>query len=262
MTVILYAGSVFPGTGIRLRFEGNNFDPFPKTNLATFTSTPSGLIGYPIGGNYPQSVLATWTVDVPSEYIDLNIVSIGLEDCTNPDPCTCDALIVFEISSKGVLSVRERLCSTSSNNVIQNTASRFVLGFFTDAFTQSGGGTGFQLQYFPSTEPPSTPAPNFSMHTWTACIYLDDDIFGIMSTWFFTDVPCGSVIHENETAIAYKESVQYGENERCIWTVRVNGASNYRLQVTSYGVTNLRDGLSMTGFNRLNFPNASEEVHV
>jgi len=44
-------------------------------------------------------------------------------------------------------------------------------------------------------------------------------------------MPCGSLINDIETELHYKESVQYGGNERCVWILQVERASNYRVQV-------------------------------
>jgi len=153
--------------GFELLFYGYNKDDTNTTHLSTYSRTPSGLIGYPVGGAYPPSVVATWTIDATSvnstpPYLDINLQSVGLETCPNTDPCTCDTLIVYEISDKGLMSMRERYCSSTTNNVLSNAPGRFIVAFFSDATTQSGSGDGFQLQYLSAADPPVTPEPDTS----------------------------------------------------------------------------------------------------
>jgi len=256
--VVLYATGPNPGTGFSLRFNGTSVDRLNTTHLSSFSNIPSGIIGYPIGGNYPESVAATWNIEIPSgnstAYTNLDILSVGLEGCSNTDPCSCDALFIYEISNKGVLSTRARFCSDATNEIIENASSRLILAFYSDDSQQPGNATGFTLQYYESDVQPepssTTPQPEGGKYFIISCISnLLKGIEMYESLFLCIEIPCGSVITAIDTQITYKESVLYGQNERCVWTVRVPGASSYRVNVSTYGVTNLRDGLSISAFN-------------
>jgi len=169
VVLILYKFNTVLSSGFTLYFNGIIPDDQGTTHLSTYTRNPSGLIGYPVGGDsYSPSVVATWTIDTsPSlnatlSYLDINLQSINLESCPNTDPCSCDAFIVYELSYRGLLSIKERYCSSSTNQLITNTPGKFIIAFFSDAIKQPGNGDGFQLQYLSAVDPPPVPEPDNS----------------------------------------------------------------------------------------------------
>jgi len=80
----------------------------------------------------------------------------------------------------------------------------------------------------------------------------------------FLDIPCGTIIYNTETELSFKETVQYSPNERCVWILQTMRASNYRVQIFSYGITNPNDGLTLTGIQRVGnpTPGSNEEVQM
>jgi len=165
MTVVLFKTNTVRSNGFKFTFNGTTVDDSNTSHLATSSKIPSGLIGYPVGGSYSPSVVATWTVDISAVnstpgYLDIDLSSVGLQTCPNSDPCSCDALVIYEIGDKGVLSTKEKYCSSTTNSLISNNPGRFIVAFFSDAITQPGTGDGFQLQYTAASDPPVTPEPN------------------------------------------------------------------------------------------------------
>jgi len=166
MAVVLFKTNTVRSNGFTFTFNGTTVDDSNTSHLATYSKIPSGLIGYPVGGSYSPSVVATWTVDnsavnsTSPGYLDIDLSSVGLQTCPNSDPCSCDALVIYEIGDNGVLSTREKYCSSTTNSLISNNPGRFIIAFFSDAIVQPGTGDGFQLQYTSASDPPVTPEPN------------------------------------------------------------------------------------------------------
>jgi hypothetical protein len=106
-------------------------------------------------GQYETSLAATWVINTDTTQettrSDLNLETLNLQSCPNPDPCTCDALLIYQISEQGLLHETERFCRDSTNTYVYDLGSRFVLAFFTDFQTQSSDGSGFQAVYFPTS---------------------------------------------------------------------------------------------------------------
>jgi len=168
LSIVLFATNTLRSTGFSFTFFGASEDDSNISHLATHSKTPSGLIGYPVGGSYSPSVIATWTVDISAVnstpgYLDIDLSSVGLQTCPNSDPCSCDALVIYEIGDKGILSIREKYCSSTTNSLISHNPGRFIVAFFSDAILQPGTGDGFQLQYTAASDPPVTPQPDKSM---------------------------------------------------------------------------------------------------
>jgi hypothetical protein len=143
------------GGWFNLTWEGNTFDPLRTKHVASFSSASSGVIRYPAIGQYETSLAATWVINTDTTQettrSDLNLETLNLQSCSNPDPCTCDALLIYQISELGLLHETERFCRDSTNTYVYDLGSRFVLAFFTDFRTQSNDGSGFQAIYFPTT---------------------------------------------------------------------------------------------------------------
>jgi hypothetical protein len=143
------------GGWFNLTWEGNTFDPLRTKHVASFSSATSGVIRYPAIGQYETSLAATWVINTDTTQettrSDLNLETLNLQSCQNADPCTCDALIIFQISEQGLLYETERFCKDSTNTYVPDLGSRFVLAFFTDFQTQSSDGSGFQAIYFPTS---------------------------------------------------------------------------------------------------------------
>jgi hypothetical protein len=143
------------GGWFNLTWEGNTFDPLRTKHVASFSSASSGVIRYPAIGQYETSLAATWVINTDTTQettqSDLNLETLNLQSCQNPDPCTCDALLIYQISKQGMLHEIERFCGDSTNTYVYDLGSRFVLAFFTDFQTQSSGGSGFEAIYFPTS---------------------------------------------------------------------------------------------------------------
>jgi hypothetical protein len=154
--LVLYASETNNRGGwFNLTWEGNTFDPLRTKHVASFSSASSGVIRYPVIGQYETSLAATWVINTDTTQettrSDLNLETLNLQSCPNPDPCTCDALLIYQISEQGLLHEAERFCGDSKNTYVYDLGSRFVLAFFTDFQTQSSDGSGFQAIYFPTS---------------------------------------------------------------------------------------------------------------
>jgi hypothetical protein len=154
--LVLYASETNNRGGwFNLTWEGNNFDHLRTKHVTSFSSASSGVIRYPAIGQYETSLAATWVINTDTTQettrSDLNLETLNLQSCSNPDPCTCDALLIYQISEQGLLHETERFCGDSTNTYVYDLGSRFVLAFFTDFQTQSSDGSGFQAIYFPTT---------------------------------------------------------------------------------------------------------------
>jgi hypothetical protein len=143
------------GGWFNLTWEGNTFDPLSTKHVASFSSATSGVIRYPVIGQYETSLAATWVINTDTTQettrSDLNLETLNLQSCSNPDPCTCDALFIYQISEQGLLHETERFCADFTNTYVYDLGSRFVLAFFTDSQTQSSDGSGFEAIYFPTS---------------------------------------------------------------------------------------------------------------
>jgi hypothetical protein len=161
--VVAYASSSNSrGGSFSLNWDGSSFDPLGTNHVSSLSGLSSGAIKYPVIGQYETSLAATWNINTLSEQTrsDFILESIRLQSCANvDDPCTCDALILYQISADGVLIEDQRFCSDASNINLIDVGSQFVLAFFTDSQTQSNNGVGFQAIYYPSenTRPTTTP---------------------------------------------------------------------------------------------------------
>jgi hypothetical protein len=143
------------GGWFNLTWEGNTFDPLRTKHVASFSSATSGVIRYPAIGQYETSLAATWVINTDTTQettrSDLNLETLNLQECQNADLCTCDALLIYQISKQGMLHEIERFCGDSTNSYVYDLGSRFVLAFFTDFQTQSNDGSCFQAIYFPTS---------------------------------------------------------------------------------------------------------------
>jgi len=144
-----------PGTGFTITWEGNAFDQLGTRHLTTFSSTDRGVISYPGIGTYESSLAATWLIskeaDTSSPATDLELSQLRLESCSRSDPCTCDALLIYEINSLGHLRESTRYCSNVTSPITTSSLpNSFLLAFFTDFIPESNGATGFSVLYFPS----------------------------------------------------------------------------------------------------------------
>jgi len=154
---ISYTGSnvTNPGSGFTINWEGNLYNPLNTRHLATFTNEAYGSIRYPALGQYQNNLAVTWLV-APNEPTDFRLARLGLQSCQNTDPCTCDALLVYEIDNDGVLAETHRVCSSTEEVVYRSLQNTFVLAFFTDSQAQSLGGFGVDARYTPEGEIPTS----------------------------------------------------------------------------------------------------------
>jgi len=168
-----------PGSGFKISWEGNAYDQLQTKHVATFSSSETGAISYPGVGNYASSLAATWLISKESSTsasTDVQLSQLQLESCSNPDPCTCDALLIYEMNLNGNLREVTRYCSNVTSPITTSAlSSSFVLAFFTDFNAAPTGASGFSVLYFPvegstttpTTEPTTTPAPEPTTTPWT-----------------------------------------------------------------------------------------------
>jgi len=140
-----------PGSGFTISWEGNAYDPLQTKHVATFSSSETGAISYPGVGNYASSLAATWLISKESSTsTDVQLSQLRLESCSNPDPCTCDALLIYEINLNGNLRELTRHCYNVTSPITTSVLSNsFVLAFFTDFIVAPTGASGFSVVYFP-----------------------------------------------------------------------------------------------------------------
>jgi len=149
ITIYVSESNTNPGSGITLNWAGGSFDPLRTKHFSSYSSATSGAIRYPIVGEYEPSLAATWTIDAAAiSNLDFHLESLGLSSCANPDPCTCDALLLYQISS-GLLTEIKRFCRDETNTFVYSMDSSFILAFFTDLQSDSAS-LGFQSVYYPS----------------------------------------------------------------------------------------------------------------
>jgi len=150
-----------PGNGFTITWEGNAFDQLGTRHLTTFSSTDRGVISYPGIGTYESSLAATWLVskeaDTSTPATDLELSQLRLESCSRSDPCTCDALLIYEVNSFGQLRESTRYCSNVTSPITTSSLpNSFLLAFFSDFIPASNGATGFSVLYYPSDSSETT----------------------------------------------------------------------------------------------------------
>jgi len=57
---------------------------------------------------------------------------------------------------------------------------------------------------------------------------------------------CGGILTASSGIISYKETTNYENDERCVWTVAVPGASQYTFNVLQYSAVDANDGIFIT----------------
>jgi hypothetical protein len=87
-------------------------EPTPKSHSSSFSTASSGIVRYPIGESYAPNTALTWLQAAPDvdSPLELSLESLDLDDnCKNStNPCACDALLVYEVDGRGVVSERDR----------------------------------------------------------------------------------------------------------------------------------------------------------
>jgi len=153
-----------PGSGFTINWEGTSYDQLRTKHVSSFSSAESGVISYPGIGNYASSLAASWLISNEGN-TDLQLSTLALESCSNPDPCTCDALLIYEINSSGNLKETTRFCSNITSPITTSAlANSFVLTFFTDFIAAPNGASGFSVLYFPTDTFPEPTTPEWE---WT-----------------------------------------------------------------------------------------------
>ncbi|CAL8112168.1 unnamed protein product [Orchesella dallaii] len=262
-TVIYHASAnASEDSGFTLNFEAVAFQPIPTTHESSYTSATTGLIRYPVEGEYETNRVNTWLIKTSDAdanlQLDVLLERIDMEECeangnfTVNDVCLCDALIVYEISSTGILEERERLCGRSNDTLrIEYLGPNFIIAFFTDHIDVPGQGTGFQVIYKPhdtattttsteassqpsSTSPSSTVPPTSSTPRPPSSNYSSE---------------CGGVLTGTRGLIEYKLNSYYSENELCLWTIRTPFRSGIRFQLNTAGFEAGFDNLQIYTMN-------------
>jgi hypothetical protein len=142
------------GTGFVLQWQGRATDPLRTRHISSYSSSYEGTFQYPVIGNYPTNIIATWLYKLQSRS-DLVISSIQLEkSCPFPNqPCSCDAVIIYEVVYPGGRLVENRrLCGAEENAKFSNLDNRFVIAVFSDREMIGRGGTGFKGVYFRTSQ--------------------------------------------------------------------------------------------------------------
>jgi len=153
-----------PGNGFTISWEGTAYDPLQTKHVATYSSAETGAISYPGVGTYASSLAATWLlskqIDILDWVMNVRLSELRLESCSNPDPCTCDAFIFYEVTMSGKLREVSRRCSNVTSP-ISNYAlpNPFVLAFFTDFIAAPSGASGFSVVYNGVLDGSTSPNP-------------------------------------------------------------------------------------------------------
>ncbi|ODM97638.1 CUB domain-containing protein 2 [Orchesella cincta] len=233
LATVIYQASqnASQNSGFTLNFDGIAFQPIQTTHESSYSSATSGLIRYPVEGEYETNRVNTWLIKTsdanPNLELDVILERIDMEECGSSgnfsanEACLCDALIIYDITNTGVLEERARLCGrTEEDLVLERLRPNFIVAFFTDHIQIPGQGTGFQILYKPhisttTTQPPTTtterpPPSNFSSS-------------------------CGGVLEGIEGVIEYKLNQTYQSYERCLWTIRTPFRSSIRFDLLAGG---------------------------
>ncbi|CAL8097831.1 unnamed protein product [Orchesella dallaii] len=209
--------------GFTLNFEGIGFQPIPVTHESSYSSATSGLIRYPVEGEYEPNRVTTWLVKTspsnPNLKLDVVIQTADFEECPNSTPenrCLCDALIIYEVSAIGQLTENQRVCGpTEEDLVLEGLSPNIIVAFFTDFIDIEGQGTGFEVLYRPSSNGTTTTSVPSTTTTPTPTTTPPRPP---PSSNYTTE--CGGLLSGTQGLVEYKLGESVPRNERCIWTVR------------------------------------------
>jgi len=97
-------------TKFQLNWEGSLVQPNPPEHTSTFTTTLSGIVRYPVEGDYPPNSVVTWLVQPrdPESSAEIIVAEANFEPCSLEDSCYCDALIFYETTQQGFLQEAQR----------------------------------------------------------------------------------------------------------------------------------------------------------
>jgi hypothetical protein len=227
-------------------------------HLASTSTASSGSIRYPVIGKYPTNVVSTWNINTNGPRSDFSVKSLSVQTCANPNPCVCDALLLYEVNGAGVLEEITRICGDTTNQLIQEIQSQFILAFFTDSLTQSENATGINAEYFPAglvtsstterTTSTTTERPGskfIPLNSSSICVSISSTL--LPSKYLES---CGQVIQSASGTLRYKLGETYGPNERCVFTIRHTDAISYHFRLISTGINDTNDGLSLSSLRR------------
>ncbi|CAL8112176.1 unnamed protein product [Orchesella dallaii] len=238
--------------GFTLNFEGLAFQPIPTKHESTYSSAPSGFIRYPAEGEYEPSKITTWLVKTssgtnPNIQLDVIIQRMDIETCEiRDDNCLCDALILYDVTSTGVLKEVDRLCGNIEDSLVfEGLGPNFMLAFFTDHVDNEGRGNGFDILYRQSAPTTTTPFPTSEVTEGPPPVanYSNE---------------CGGVLTGDQGLIQYKLDVNYNNYERCLWTIRTYYRAQIKFTLLESGVEERFDNIQINTLNS----SGIQESHV
>ncbi|ODM99091.1 CUB domain-containing protein 2 [Orchesella cincta] len=245
LATVIYQNGGGNSSGFTLNFEGLAFQPIPIAHESTYSSATSGFIRYPPVGEYEPNKVTTWLVKTSSDtsniQLDVAVQRMDIEECGSQlgqaNECLCDTLILYDVTSTGVLKETTRLCGKSEEQLIfEGLGPNFILAFFTDHINLPMVGTGFDILYQPSapvseiTESPTDttelppPVANYSNE-------------------------CGGILTGDQGLIEYKIGTDYNNYERCLWTVRTYYRAQIRFTLEESGIEPRFDNVQIYTIN-------------
>ncbi|ODM89835.1 Ovochymase-2 [Orchesella cincta] len=253
-------------SGFTLNFEAVSFQAIRITHESSYTSATTGLIRYPVEGEYEINRVNTWLIKTsdanPDLELDVLLERIDMEECeangnfSINEICLCDALIVYEIRNTGVLEERERLCGRSNDTLrIEYLGPNFLVAFFTDHIDVPGQGSGFQVIYKPheaattttsTTSSPSSTSGETSSTSGSTAAPPTTTPRPPASNY---STECGGVLTGTHGLIEYKLDGYYNDLEKCLWTIRTPYRSQIRFTLNSAGLETNYDNIQINTFN-------------
>ncbi|ODM89833.1 Cubilin [Orchesella cincta] len=245
-------------SGFTLNFEAIAFQPIPITQESSYTSATSGLIRYPVEGEYEPNRINTWLIktsdSIQNLELDVVLERIDMEECESngnfsiTEACLCDALIVYEIGHTGILEERARLCGRSNDTLrIEYLGTNFIVAFFTDHIDVPGQGSGFQVLYKPHQEATSTTSPSSTTDSSTTTTLSTTTPRPPSSNY---SNECGGLLTGTGGLIEYKmDGTDYNNYDRCLWTIRTPYRSGIHFTLNSAGIESNYDNIQVYTFN-------------
>ncbi|CAL8083971.1 unnamed protein product [Orchesella dallaii] len=281
LATVIYQSSMNASlnSGFTLNFEGIAFQPIQIIHESSYSSATSGLIRYPVEGEYAANRVTTWLIKTsdanPDLEMDVILQRMDIEECeangnfSINEVCLCDALILYQVTGDGILEDKSRLCGSSEADVvIEGLGPNFIIAFFTDGIQVVGAGSGFEVLYKPRVAPPtttpqptttsSTPTTTTSQQTSTPPSATPSPTTPSATTQSSTTRPpptgnysteCGGVLTGTQGLIEYKLTETYRNFERCLWTIRTPYRSRIRFDLNQAEWENRYDNIQIYTLN-------------
>ncbi|CAL8083977.1 unnamed protein product [Orchesella dallaii] len=271
LATVIYQSSLNASlnSGFTLNFEGIAFQPIQIIHESSYTSATSGLIRYPVEGEYAANRVTTWMIKTsdanPDLEMDVILQRIDIEECeangnfSINEVCLCDALILYQVTRTGILEEKSRLCGSSESDIeIEGLGPNFIIAFFTDGIQVVGEGSGFEVLYKPHVEPTTTTQqPTSTTPQQTSTTPTAQPSSTTTQSPTTTRPPptgnysteCGGVLTGTQGLIEYKLTETYRSFERCLWTIRTPYRSRIRFDLIEGGWESEKDNIQIYTLN-------------